>query len=76
MKKTYTATINLTVSDVEQIIRNHFGLPEGSKIHFKVSDISDDRYGGSPIYSLMGVDVVHEVSADTGGAIKFPPGVR
>ena len=74
--KSYTATINLNADDVSEIIRQHFGLPAEAKINYRLSDISDDRMGGSPHYAFTGADVTHQVSAEVTPFIKYPPGVR
>ena len=68
MKTTTTATINLTVADLEKIIAKHFGAAPDSPrpaIYFKVSDISDDRFGGSH-YRLVGCDVTLQIDMETG----------
>jgi|APCry1669189883_1035261.scaffolds.fasta_scaffold00044_82 hypothetical protein len=67
-KTTITTTIELTTEQLTSLIKGYFKDKKGldvTKVTYKVSDTSDDRFGGYPSYNLTKIEIINEVNEDT-----------
>ena len=67
-KKTITTTIELTPEQLTSLIKTYFKEKKGldvTKINYKVSDTSDDRFSSYPSYNLSKIEIINETKEDT-----------
>jgi len=67
-KTTITTTIELTPEQLTTLIKNYFKDKKGidvTNVNYRVSDTSDDRFGGSPSYNLSRIEVINETNQET-----------
>lgn len=67
MNKTVTRTIELTPEDVKAILTKTFAKEfkdSDIRVDFIVSDTSDDRFGGSPSYNVVGIRLAGKSSME------------
>ena len=54
-------TYEFSLDDIKKLICNDLNVPENTvTVKYKTVDTSDDRFGGSPSYSVTSVEVTVE----------------